>query len=59
MYNWTYREGLKLLVGVWMNHLYIQQHIKKNKKDKGIHDDECLLIKARVFTCFRNVFYDE
>lgn len=31
MYNWTYREGLKLLVGVWMNHLYIQ-HIKKNKK---------------------------
>lgn len=29
MYNWTYREGLKLLVGVWINHLYIQQHIKK------------------------------
>lgn len=60
MYNWTYREGLKLLVGVWMNHLYIQQHIKKKKKkDKGIHDDECFLIQACVFTCFINVFYDE
>lgn len=29
-------EGLKLLVGVWMNHLY--NNILKNRKAKGIHD---------------------
>lgn len=38
-----YREGLKLLVGVWMNHLYIQ-HIKskqEKKKAKEVHDHQC------------------
>lgn len=34
------REGLKLLVGVWINHLYIQQHIKKAK---GMYGHECFL----------------
>lgn len=37
MYNWTYREGLKLLVGVWMNHLYIQ-HIKKKEEKKKLRE---------------------
>lgn len=46
------------LVYGWTIYIY-NNILKKNKKDKGIHDDECLLIKARVFTCFRNVFHDE
>lgn len=45
MYNSTYREGLKLLVGVWMNHLYIQ-HIKKEAK--GI-----------MFDCFIFVIFNQ
>lgn len=47
------REGLKLLVGVWMNHLYIQQHIKK--KAKGIHTLECFLVQAHSLSWFMNI----
>ena len=57
MYNWTYREGLKLLVGVWINHLYIQQHIKKTKKRKLRESlTECFLIQGSVISWFMNMF---
>lgn len=54
MYNWTCREGLKLLVGVWMNHLYIQ-HIKKKKLREVMNSSVSLYrhtySSLRIFVC--------
>lgn len=57
MYNWTYREGLKLLVGVWINHLYIHNNIlKKTKKVKGVIDGVFPYTGICDFLIYESVF---